>query len=84
MKLFPQKLINVEVSQKPPIDTVPEIVEAIREVESELGEEGRVLVRFSGTQNICRVMVEAPSEDGTTKYCERVAAAVKHAIGSMR
>jgi phosphoglucosamine mutase len=81
MKVFPQKLINVEVTQKPAIDTVPEIVEVIRQVEAELGEEGRVLVRFSGTQNMCRVMVEGPSDELTAEFCETVANAVKKAIG---
>ena len=58
MDVFPQKLINVDVKTKPDIQTVPEIVEAVAQVEAELGDEGRVLVRYSGTQNMCRVMVE--------------------------
>ena len=61
MDVFPQKLINVNVKRKPDLDTLPELTQAIRQVEQELGEEGRVLVRYSGTQNMCRVMVEGPS-----------------------
>jgi phosphoglucosamine mutase len=48
-------------------------MEAIRQVESELGEEGRVLVRYSGTQNMCRVMVEGPTAAATEKYCRQIA-----------
>ena len=81
MRVFPQKLINVEVASKPPVESLPGLVKVIKEVEAELGDEGRVLVRFSGTQNVCRVMVEGPSDDVTQKYCETVAAAVKEAMG---
>jgi phosphoglucosamine mutase len=81
MDVFPQKLINVDVSRKPPIDTVPEIVEAISQVEAELGDEGRVLVRYSGTQNMCRVMVEGPSDEVTERYARQLAGVVKNAIG---
>ena len=69
------------VKSKPDITTVPEVVEAIRQVERELGDEGRVLVRYSGTQNICRVMVEGPTNEVTEKYCKQIAEAVKTALG---
>ena len=81
MDVFPQKLINVDVSRKPPVDTVPEIVEAIRQVEAELGDEGRVLVRYSGTQNMCRVMVEGPTDEVTERHARQLAEVVKAAIG---
>jgi phosphoglucosamine mutase len=81
MDVFPQKLINVPVKNKPDISTVPQIVEIIEEVEKELGESGRVLVRYSGTQNLCRVMVEGPSDDLTEKYCEQIADVLRVAIG---
>ena len=77
MDIYPQKLINVEVKSKPDISTVPQVMDVIKQVEMELGEEGRVLVRYSGTQNLCRVMVEGPSDDLTEKYCEQIADAVK-------
>jgi len=73
MDIFPQKLINVDVRHKPGIDTVPRLVEAIRQAERELGDEGRVLVRYSGTQNMCRVMVEGPTAAVTEKYCRQIA-----------
>ena len=81
MDVFPQKLINVDVSRKPAIETVPEIVETIRQVEAELGDEGRVLVRYSGAQNMCRVMVEGPSDEVTERYARQLAEVVKNAIG---
>jgi phosphoglucosamine mutase len=73
MDVFPQKLINIDVVRKPPVDTVPELVAAIDQVEAELGEEGRVLVRYSGTQNMCRVMVEGPTMEVTEKHARDLA-----------
>ena len=80
MDVLPQKLINIDVTRKPDISTVPDIVEAIRQVEIELGEQGRVLVRYSGTQNMCRVMVEGPTRELTDKYCSQIADAVRAAL----
>lgn len=81
MDIFPQKLINVDVKRKPDIATIPRLVEAIRQAEKELGDEGRVLVRYSGTQNMCRVMVEGPSAAITEKYCGQIAAVVISELG---
>lgn len=81
MDIFPQKLINVDVKRKPDIKDVPKLVEAIRQAESELGSEGRVLVRYSGTQNMCRVMVEGPSDAVTEKYCRQIADVVRSELG---
>jgi phosphoglucosamine mutase len=80
MNIYPQQLINVEVNSKPDISSVRTLEEAIRQVESELGDQGRVLVRYSGTQNLCRVMVEGPTEEVTAKYCLQLAEAVKSAL----
>ncbi len=81
MDVYPQVLINVEVASKPEIATLPAVVAAIRQVEAELGDEGRVLVRYSGTQSLCRVMVEGPSEEATERYCRQIAEALKGAVG---
>lgn len=81
MAVFPQKLINIDVKSKPDIETIPEIVQAIKVVEDILGEKGRVLVRYSGTQNMCRVMVEGPTDEETERHCRQVAEVVKAAIG---
>ena len=81
MAVFHQKLINIDVKSKPDIETIPEIVQAIKVVEDILGEKGRVLVRYSGTQNMCRVMVEGPTDEETERHCRQVAEVVKAAIG---
>jgi phosphoglucosamine mutase len=81
MEIFPQKLINVPVKSKPDISTVPQVVAAIKQAEAELGDRGRVLVRYSGTQNACRVMVEGPTDALTEKFCKQIAEAVKAAMG---
>jgi phosphoglucosamine mutase len=80
MKVFPQCLINVEVKRKPPIERVPEIVAAVERAEKALGDEGRVLVRYSGTQAMCRVMVEGPSHEETEKHCREIAAVVRERL----
>jgi phosphoglucosamine mutase len=81
MKVYPQNLINVDVKSKPEISEVPGIVEIIEAVEQELGDTGRVLVRYSGTQNMCRVMVEGPSDTETEKYCSQIADVIRKTIG---
>jgi len=81
MDIYPQELINVAVKSKPEISEVPQVVEVIEQVEMELGDQGRVLVRYSGTQNVCRVMVEGPSDDLTKKYCRQIAETVKTSLG---
>lgn len=72
----PQKLINVEVSQKLPLDQVPRVAEEIKAAEEELAGAGRILVRYSGTQPLCRVMVEAEDEDVAERVARQVAAVI--------
>ena len=81
MKVFPQMLINIDVKRKPEIETVPEIMAAIKKAEDALGDKGRVLVRYSGTQNMCRVMVEGPTQKETKKYCQLIADVVEKILG---
>jgi len=80
MTVFPQTLINVKVASKVDTETVPEIVRIIKDIEDKLGAEGRVLVRYSGTQNVCRVMVEGPTADKTDLYCRQIADVVKEKL----
>jgi phosphoglucosamine mutase len=77
MTVYPQELINVTVSDKPALDTIPEIVTVIEAVESKLADQGRVLVRYSGTQLKCRVMVEGPTPDETRAYARQIADVVR-------
>lgn len=81
MTVFPQVLLNVEVQSKPAIESVSQLMDAIGWVEDQLGEKGRVLVRYSGTQPLCRVMVEGPHEDETRRFCQQIADVVKSALG---
>jgi len=81
MKVFPQKLINIDVKSKPDLDGIPEVASVVREVEDVLGEKGRVLVRYSGTQRMCRVMVEGPTEAETERYASMIARVVTEKIG---
>jgi len=81
MEIYPQKLINVTVKNKPEIPSLPQVMEVIKEVEKALGDDGRVLVRYSGTQNMCRIMVEGPTDEITERYCKQIAEAIQKAIG---
>lgn len=81
MTPFPQQLINVDVKQKPEISEVPVLENAIAAAEAELGDEGRVLIRYSGTQPMCRVMVEGPTEERTRALAEQLAEVVKSELG---
>jgi len=81
MKVFPQKLINIDVKSKPDLETFPEIMSVINEVEEVLGDNGRVLVRYSGTQQMCRVMVEGPTEHETDRYSKMISKVIADRIG---
>ncbi len=81
MTVFPQKLVNIDVKTKPELDSIPEISEIIKQVEDLLGDSGRVLVRYSGTQPMCRVMVEAETVEDTEKYCDMIADVIREIIG---
>jgi len=80
MKVFPQLLVNVTVKNKPDINEVPEIMQAVKAAEKQLGEEGRVLVRYSGTQSMCRVMVEGPTKEIVKELCGKLAKVVEKAL----
>jgi phosphoglucosamine mutase len=81
MRLFPQEIINVDVARKPPLEELPAVGAAVKAAEAELGEKGRVLVRYSGTQSMCRVMVEGPTQEITRRLARQVADAVRTSIG---
>lgn len=81
LTIYPQVLVNVSVSQKPDLKTIPSIAEMIRSVEESLDGRGRVLVRYSGTQPLCRVMVEGPDRGDTERYSRMIADAIQAAIG---
>lgn len=79
---FPQVLVNVRIDRSVDIATVDPLWNEVAVVEEELGTEGRVLVRPSGTEPLVRIMVEAPSKDLASGYADRLAAVVEVATGN--
>ena len=80
--VFPQKLVNVRVKEKKALTEVPAVAQEIRRVEDEFAGSGRVLVRFSGTEPLARVMVEGPDMDHVERSCATIADAIQKAMGA--
>jgi phosphoglucosamine mutase len=81
LKVFPQTIQNIRVREKTPFDEVPEIQRTIEAAEKELDGNGRVVVRYSGTEALARVMVEAESEERMKALAGNIAGAIKSALG---
>ena len=79
---FPQILVNVRVREKRPFDELPEIQGLAREVEDKLGDQGRLLLRYSGTEPLARVMIEGESETEVQALANSLAEAIKSEIGA--
>ncbi len=79
---YPQVMVNVGVSAKRPIEDLPRVQEAIAEVESKLDGRGRVLIRYSGTENKARVMVEGEEERAVSEYANTLAATLKESLAA--
>ena len=77
----PQRLINIPVRERPPLEELPEVSDAVRRAKEELADEGRVVVRYSGTEPKARVMVEGPDEAEVQRYASELAALLKKEIG---
>jgi phosphoglucosamine mutase len=82
LKIFPQKIVNVRVRSKPPLDSLPEVDHLLKEAERNLGSSGRIVLRYSGTEPLARVMVEAENEEEVLRWSGSVASALHLAIGS--
>ena len=82
LKDYPQTLVNVRVRRKPPLESIPEVALALAQAKKALGESGRVVLRYSGTEPLARVMVEAEHEADVQRYSELVAVALRAAIGA--
>jgi phosphoglucosamine mutase len=80
MTRLPQVLVNVKVADKSAVTSSTKVSEAVAEVEAELGETGRVLLRPSGTEQLVRVMVEAPSHEVAEKAAQRLVGVVSAAV----
>ena len=82
LKVFPQKIQNVRVREKVPFAQVPEVARAIAAAESDLNGNGRVVVRYSGTEALARVMVEAESEEKMQALTAGIAGAIQKELGA--
>jgi phosphoglucosamine mutase len=81
LKVFPQAIKNVRVREKKPLNEIPEVHSAIAAAESDLDGTGRVVVRYSGTEALARVMIEAESEAKMKKHAEAIAGAIQRSLG---
>ena len=82
LRRIPQVLVNVKVANKRPLDALPSVTALIERFERELGTDGRVLVRYSGTEAKVRVMVEGPDEVRINGYAQEIASALAVACAS--
>jgi phosphoglucosamine mutase len=82
LKDYPQTIVNVRVKTKPPLDSLPQVSRALSEARSALGDNGRVVLRYSGTEPLARVMVEAEQDADVQRYSESVAEALRKSIGA--
>ncbi|HII72185.1 TPA: phosphoglucosamine mutase [Candidatus Woesearchaeota archaeon] len=81
MKSYPQVLKNIRVKVKRPIEDMPLVSEEIISAENRLGNDGRVLVRYSGTENLCRVMLEGKDQEEINALADKIIERVKEEIG---
>lgn len=82
LKDYPQVIVNVKVRSKPPLETLPEVSRALAEAQSALGENGRIVLRYSGTEQLARVMVEAEHHADVQRFSQSLADAVRASIGA--
>jgi len=81
LEVYPQKLVNVRVREKKALTDVPAVAHEIRQVEEAFAGAGRVLVRFSGTEPLARVMVEGPDAEQVDRFSAQIAAAIQREMG---
>jgi phosphoglucosamine mutase len=79
---YPQRLINVRLSKMINMDDLPQIAEAVSKIEQQLGDNGRVLLRPSGTEPVIRVMVEGRDATLTNELAKQLAAVIEDAINT--
>ena len=79
---YPQVLVNVRVREKRPFEEVARISEVVRETEAQLGETGRLLLRYSGTEPLARVMIEGERQETIERYANRLASAIRESLGA--
>jgi phosphoglucosamine mutase len=77
IKRFPQTLLNVPVKSKPDLNSVPGVSEKIEKIEEELGDSGRIVVRFSGTEMLARIMVEGPEQNQIDRMAKELSEIIR-------
>ena len=82
LKVFPQVIVNIKVREKKPLELIPAVMDRIHEAEVELRDTGRVVIRYSGTEALARVMIEAESEEPMRRHAEAIAAAIRKELGA--
>jgi phosphoglucosamine mutase len=82
LKVFPQVIVNVKVREKKPLDGIPSVARAIRTANDDLKDSGRVVIRYSGTEMLARVMIEAESEEAMNRHARAIAAAIRGELGA--
>jgi phosphoglucosamine mutase len=81
LKVFPQVIVNVKVREKKPLEGIPAVAAAIRAAETDLADSGRVVIRYSGTEALARVMIEAESEPLMRHHADTIADAIRTELG---
>ena len=81
LKVFPQVIVNVRVRERRPLESIPIVAMRIRAAEEELKDTGRVVIRYSGTEALARVMIEAESEDAMRFHADAIADAIRVELG---
>jgi phosphoglucosamine mutase len=81
LKIFPQVIVNVRVREKRPLDSIPAVAASIKAAEDELRDSGRVVIRYSGTEALARVMIEAESESAMNHHADAIADAIRTELG---
>jgi phosphoglucosamine mutase len=81
LKVFPQVIVNVKVREKKLLESFPTVADAIRAAEEELKDSGRVVIRYSGTEPLARVMIEAESEEAMRLHANAIADAIRAELG---
>jgi phosphoglucosamine mutase len=82
LKDYPQVIVNVKVKSKPPLDSLPDVTRALAAAQTTLGDNGRVVLRYSGTEPLVRVMVEAEHQRDVDLFSKSIAEAVRGTIGA--
>ncbi len=82
LKNYPQVILNVKVREKKPLDSLPVVMALIAAAEEELKDSGRVVIRYSGTEALARVMIEAESEEAMTRHAQAIAGAIRAELGA--